>query len=307
MRVLVTGAAGFIGSHVADALAARGDEVAGIDDLSSGDQRFISPGTRFGQVDIRSPEAAQLVRSFAPDGICHLAAQISVSVSVREPLLDADLNITGTLNLLVAAVEVGSRFVFSSSGGQVYGEPEEIPTPETAPLRPVSPYGVSKLAAEQYLYQAHVQHGFGYAALRYSNVYGPRQNPHGEAGVVAIFCEGLLGRRRFKIHGPGTDTRDYVYVADVVRANLLALDSQRSGHYNIGSGRETDVNTLYALVARRFGSNAEPEHGPERPGDIRRSAVDASLAARELGWQPEVGLDEGIGRTVDWFRSGAER
>jgi UDP-glucose 4-epimerase len=305
--VLVTGAAGFIGSHVADALAARGDEVAGIDDLSSGDQRFISPGTRFEQVDIRSPEAAQLVRSFAPDGICHLAAQISVSVSVREPLLDADLNITGTLNLLVAAVEVGSRFVFSSSGGQVYGEPEEIPTPETAPLRPVSPYGVSKLAAEQYLYQAHVQHGFGYAALRYSNVYGPRQNPHGEAGVVAIFCEGLLGRRRFKIHGPGTDTRDYVYVADVVRANLLALDSQRSGHYNIGSGRETDVNTLYALVARRFGSNAEPEHGPERPGDIRRSAVDASLAARELGWQPEVGLDEGIGRTVDWFRSGAER
>jgi UDP-glucose 4-epimerase len=301
--VLVTGGAGFIGSHVVDALVDRDDDVVVVDDLSGSDERFVNPKARLERLDVRSPEAAAVVREFRPDGVCHLAAQISVSRSVREPVFDAEVNIMGGLNLLLAAADAGSRFVFSSSGGTVYGVPERIPTTEAAPLNPVSPYGASKASFEHYLSMAHAQHGVGYTALRYSNVYGPRQNPHGEAGVVAIFCEGLLGRRDFRIHGSGTDTRDYVYVADVVRANLLGLGSEGSGSYNIGSGRETDVNTIYRLVAAAFGSDRKAEHGPPRPGDLQRSAIDSALAARELGWRPEVDLEEGIRRTVEWFRT----
>jgi UDP-glucose 4-epimerase len=301
--VLVTGGAGFIGSHVVDALVDRDDDVVVVDDLSGSDERFVNPKARLERLDVRSPEAAAVVREFRPDGVCHLAAQISVSRSVREPVFDAEVNIMGGLNLLLAAADAGSRFVFSSSGGTVYGVPERIPTTEAAPLNPVSPYGASKASFEHYLSMAHAQHGVGYTALRYSNVYGPRQNPHGEAGVVAIFCEGLLGRRDFRIHGSGTDTRDYVYVADVVRANLLGLGSEGSGSYNIGSGRETDVNTIYRLVAAAFGSDRKAEHGPPRPGDVQRSAIDSALAARELGWRPEVDLEEGIRRTVEWFRT----
>jgi UDP-glucose 4-epimerase len=303
VRAIVTGGAGFIGSGLVDALIERGDEVVVIDDLTSGERRFVNSGARLEIRDIRSPEAASLIREVRPDVLFHLAAQMSVSYSVRMPLVDAGINIIGSVNLLEAAAEVGSRIVFSSSGGTVYGEPVQIPTPETAPRWPVSPYGVSKLSFEHYLAAFRAHRGIDFVSLRYANVYGPRQSPHGEAGVVAIFCEGLLGRRTFKIHGPGTDTRDYVYVDDVVRANLVAVDRGTGGFYNVGTGRETDVNTIYRLVAERFGTDEEAEHGPARPGDIHRSVLDVSLAERDLGWRPEVDLATGIGRTVDWFRS----
>ena len=247
MRVLVTGGAGFIGSQVADALVERGDEVHVLDDLSTGERRNLNPRAVFHELDVRSPEAAAAVRELRPDAISHHAAQMSVSRSVREPLFDAGVNVVGGLNLLEAAREAGSRFVFASTGGALYGDGEVLPTPETQPAWPVSPYGVSKLSFEHYLHSYRAQHGTSYAALRYANVYGPRQNPHGEAGVVAIFCRALLEGRTPRINGDGRNTRDYVYVGDVVAANLLAVDSAEIGHLNIGTGRQTDVNALYEL------------------------------------------------------------
>ena len=301
MKVLVTGGAGFIGSHLVDALVERGDLVLVIDDLSSGDERNLNPGARFHKLDVRDAATADLVRAERPDAISHHAAQMSVSRSVAEPVFDADVNVMGSLNLARAAVDAGSRLVFASTGGALYGDAAVMPTPETVPAWPVSPYGISKLAFEHYLYGFRRQYGLNYAALRYANVYGPRQNPHGEAGVVAIFCEGLLGKRLFKIHGEGTDTRDYVYVDDVVRANLLALDSEVCDHFNVGTGRQADTNTIYGLVAARLGKPVQAEHGPPRPGDLRASALDYSLIQRTLGWKPEVSLNDGIGTTVDWF------
>ena len=307
MKVLVTGGAGFIGSHLVDALVERGDEVLVVDDLSTGDQRNLNPRARFHRLDIRESAAADLVRGERPDVISHHAAQMSVSRSVAEPVFDAEVNVLGSLNLARAAVDAGSRIVFASTGGALYGDAAVLPTAETAPAWPVSPYGISKLAFEHYLYGFRRQYGLNYAALRYANVYGPRQNPHGEAGVVAIFCEGLLGKRPFKIHGEGTDTRDYVYVDDVVRANLLALDSEVCDHFNVGTGRQADTNTIYRLVAERMGKPAEVDHGPPRPGDLRASALDSSLIERTLGWKPEISLEEGIALTVDWFQAAQER
>ena len=302
MECLVTGAAGFIGSHVVDALCARGDDVIALDDLSGGSERNLNPAARFERLDVRSPAAAALVRDERPRGIVHLAAQVSVSRSVREPLLDAEVNILGSLNLMAAAAESGARFVFASTGGALYGDTDVLPTPEDHPAWPVSPYGIGKLAVEHYLHGFRVQHGLGYAALRYANVYGPRQDPHGEAGVVAIFSRALLDGRTAVIHGPGTDTRDYVHVSDVVRANLLALDGGASGHYNVGTGRQVDANTVFALLAASLGIAAQPEHGPPRPGDVRASALDSALIARELGWRPQMDLEAGIAETAAWFR-----
>ena len=297
----MTGGAGFIGSHLVDALVERGDLVLVIDDLSSGDERNLNPGARFHKLDVRDAATADLVRAERPDAISHHAAQMSVSRSVAEPVFDADVNVMGSLNLARAAVDAGSRLVFASTGGALYGDAAVMPTPETVPAWPVSPYGISKLAFEHYLFGFRRQYGLGYTVLRYANVYGPRQNPHGEAGVVAIFCEGLLGKRQFKIHGQGTDTRDYVYVSDVVKANLLALDSDVCEHFNVGTGQQADTNTIYGLVAARLGKPVQAEHGPPRPGDLRASALDYSLIQRTLGWKPEVSLNDGIGTTVDWF------
>ena len=301
MKVLVTGGAGFIASHLVDALVGRGDEVLVVDDLSTGARANLNPRARFFELDIRSPEAARLIREERPRAISHHAAQMSVSRSVADPVFDAEVNVMGSLNVALAAVDAGSRVVFSSTGGALYGDAAVMPTPETAPAWPVSPYGISKLAFEHYLYGFHATRGLGYCALRYANVYGPRQNPHGEAGVVAIFCEGLLGKRKFKIHGAGTDTRDYVHVADVVRANLLAIDSDLCDHFNVGTGRQADTNTIYRLVAERMGGPLEAEHGPAREGDLRASALDSTKIAAALGWKPEVSLEEGIAGTVDWF------
>jgi UDP-glucose 4-epimerase len=301
LKVLVTGGAGFIGSHLVDALLERGDEVLVLDDLSTGDRANLNPGPRFFELDIRDRAAADLVRSEKPDAIAHLAAQMSVSRSVREPVFDGEVNVLGSLNVAMAAVDAGSRIVFSSTGGALYGDAETIPTPETAPAWPVSPYGIAKLAFEHYLFGFRAQYGLSYLALRYANVYGPRQNPHGEAGVVAIFCEGMLGKRKYTINGPGTDTRDYVYVDDVVAANLLALDSDVCDHLNVGTGRQADTNTIHRLVAERLGKPPDAEHGPARPGDLRASALDAAKIEATLGWKPKVDLEEGIARTVDWF------
>jgi UDP-glucose 4-epimerase len=301
LKILVTGGAGFIASHVVDALVDRGDDVVVVDDLSTGDRRNLNPEARFFELDIRNPAVAELIRAERPQAISHHAAQMSVSRSVADPMFDAEVNVVGSLNVVLAAIELGSRVVFSSTGGALYGDAEVIPTPETAPAWPVSPYGISKLSVEHYLFGFHSIRGLSYTALRYANVYGPRQNPHGEAGVVAIFCEGLLGKRAFKINGAGTDTRDYIYVDDIVRANLVALDSNVCDHFNVGTGRQTDTNTIYHLLAERLGKPLDVEHGPARPGDLKASALDSTKISRELGWKPEVSLEDGIARTVEWF------
>ena len=306
MKVLVTGGAGFIASHLVDALVARGDDVLVVDDLSTGNRENLNSKARFFELDIRDTAAADLIRAEKPRAISHHAAQMSVSRSVGEPRFDAEVNILGSINIARAAADAGSRLVFSSTGGALYGDAEIMPTPETAPAWPVSPYGISKLSFEHYLFGFRRQYGLSYTALRYGNVYGPRQNPHGEAGVVAIFCEGLLGKREIRINGAGTDTRDYVFVDDVVRANLLALDSDVCDHFNVGTGRQSDTNTVFSLLAEAFGKPPQIEHGPARAGDLRASALDASLIRRTLGWSPEVALEEGIATTAAWFR-GQER
>ncbi|HKF75292.1 MAG TPA: NAD-dependent epimerase/dehydratase family protein [Candidatus Dormibacteraeota bacterium] len=305
MRVLVTGGAGFIGSHVAEALVERGDEVLVVDDLSTGRRDQVPPEADFHHLDIRGPEAAALVRERRPDVVCHHAAQMSVSLSVREPLFDAAVNLVGGLNLLEAAREAGARFIFASTGGAMYGDADVLPTPESHPAWPVSPYGVAKLSFEHYLHCYRAQHGLRYVALRYANVYGPRQNPHGEAGVVAIFCLRMLAGDQAVINGDGRQTRDFVHVADVVRANLAALDSDAVGHFNVGTGRPVDMNTIFRLVAEFVGVSQPEVHGPPRPGDQRTSALDSRLIAERMGWKPRVELEEGLRETVAWFRSEA--
>lgn len=304
MKALVTGGAGFIGSHVADALLERGDQVLVVDDLSTGERSNLNPRAEFAELDIRALEAAAVVARWKPQAISHHAAQMSVSRSVKEPLFDAEVNVLGALNLLEAARAVEARLVFASTGGALYGDADMLPTPETVPAWPVSPYGVSKLSFEHYLYCYGAEHGLSYAALRYANVYGPRQNPHGEAGVVAIFCKALLGDGQAQINGDGRQTRDYIYVRDVVRANLLALDAPGTvGHFNVGTGRQTDVNTLFRLLTERLGVRAPEAHGPARPGEQRTSALDSSLIADRLGWQPETNLEAGLQETADWFKA----
>ena len=305
MSVLVTGGAGFIGSHLADALVARGERVIVVDDLSTGERDNVNPEVELHELDIRSPEAAALVRDRRPDAIAHQAAQMSVSRSVREPLLDASVNLIGSINMLEAAREVGARFVFASTGGALYGDAEVLPTPESYPAWPVSPYGVGKLSFEHYLHCYNVTHGLSYAALRYANVYGPRQNPHGEAGVVAIFCLRLLKGEDAIINGDGLQTRDYVHVRDVVSAVLAALDSRVVGHFNVGTGRQATVNEVFHMIVRHLGVQAEERHGPPRPGEQRTSALDSSLIRDKLGWLAQVGLEDGLADTAAWFRQAA--
>jgi UDP-glucose 4-epimerase len=303
VKVLVTGGAGFIGSHIVDALVGRGDEVLVLDDLSTGDREYVNAAARFERGDIREPEAAALARQWRPDVICHHAAQMSVSRSVREPLFDAGVNLVGGLHLLEVAREVGARFLFASTGGALYGDADVLPTPETYPAWPVSPYGVAKLSFEHYLHCYRVQHSVQYVALRYANVYGPRQNPHGEAGVVAIFCQRMLAGEQAVINGDGMYTRDFVHVDDVVRANLAALDAPDvTGHFNVGTGRQVDINRVFELVRELIGSATPEVHGPARAGDQRTSALDAALIGERLGWRPQVALEDGLEGTVAWFR-----
>ena len=302
MRVLLTGGAGFIGSHVADLLLRRGHQLAVVDDLSSGKRKNIPMGARFYEADIRSG-CAEVFEDFKPEALCHQAAQMDVRRSVREPDFDADVNVVGTIRLLQNSVEHAvKKIVFASTGGAVYGEQERFPAPEDHPQYPVSPYGVSKLAAERYMHYYRMQYGLTYVALRYANVYGPRQDPHGEAGVVAIFCGNLAAGKTSTINGSGEQTRDYVYVEDVARANVLALENKiPSGAYNIGTGVETSVNELYEILLEVSGKDLPPQHGPAKSGEQLRSSVDTSLADRVLGWRPEVGLPAGLKETFRFF------
>jgi len=304
-RILVTGGAGFIGSHVADAFLAAGWDVAVVDDLSTGKRENVPAAARFYPCDVRGGAAAEAVALEKPQVICHHAAQIDVRRSMSDPRFDAEVNLGGLLNLLEAAVRTGGveRFLFASSGGATYGDTDVIPTPETHPQRPVSNYGASKAASEIYLGVYRAVHGLPSAALRYANVYGPRQDPHGEAGVVAIFSGRLLSGRPCTIYGDGRNTRDYVFVGDVARANLLAAERGLDGPVNVGTGVETDVSRLFALLASAAGTPAQPEHAPGRLGEQRRSCLDPREAARLLGWRPQVDLAEGLRRTLEWFRA----
>ena len=310
-RALVTGGAGFIGSHVADLLLGNGFEVTVIDNLVSGNRAQVPKAAAFHELDITDERAARVVRESGFDVICHLAAQIDVRKSVADPVHDSRVNVGGTLNLLEAvrlSGKTSTRFVFSSTGGAVYGDLVEPPTTEETPKDPQSPYGTAKLSVEYYMgYYARI-HGLDTVALRYSNVYGPRQDPHGEAGVVAIFCNRLLDGTPLTIFGDGKQTRDYVYVGDVARANLLAatrplpaIGALDARAFNIGTAVETDVVELARLLREIAGTSVEAKHAPERPGEQRRSAVDVRKAKRVLGWQPKVGLRDGLAETYKFF------
>lgn len=303
MKILVTGGAGFIGSHVGEAFVREGHDVVIVDDLSSGREENVPAGAKLHVLDVRSGLIEDLMAKERPEVLCHHAAQMDVRRSVADPLFDAGVNIIGLLNLLEAGRKHGlQRVLFASTGGAIYGEQEVFPCPETHPTAPVSPYGVAKLASEKYLHFYHTEYGIRWVALRYANVYGPRQNPHGEAGVVAIFTEKLLRGEQPVINGDGKQTRDYVFVGDLVRANLLALNTDYCGPLNLGTGRETDVNTLFHLLCRACGVDMPERHGPAKPGEQRRSSIDSSLAKRVLGWEPEVDLERGLALTVEYFR-----
>jgi UDP-glucose 4-epimerase len=315
-RALVTGGAGFIGSHVTDILLANGYEVTVIDNLVSGNREQVPQAATFREIDITDDRAAELVGESGFEVICHLAAQIDVRKSVADPAYDSRVNIGGTLNLLEAVRQSGkpsTRFIFSSTGGAVYGDLVLPPTTEESPKDPQSPYGTAKLSVEYYMgYYARV-HGLNTVALRYSNVYGPRQDPHGEAGVVAIFCSRLLDSTPLTIFGDGKQTRDYVYVGDVARANLLAatrplpaVGAVDARAFNIGTGVETDVVELARLLREIAGSSIEAKHAPERPGEQRRSAVDVRKAQRVLGWHPKVSLRDGLAETFRYFAARRE-
>ena len=298
MRAIVTGGAGFIGSHVADALCARGDEVTVLDDLSNGRRANVPAGARLEVRDVRQP-LGDLFDELRPEACFHLAAQASVAVSVRDPVLDAEVNVLGTLRVLEAALPHGTRVVFSSTGGAIYGECDG-PAPEMSERRPLSPYGTSKLASEEYLAMFNRLHGTGHVSLRYGNVYGPRQDPHGEAGVVAIFFGRLANGERPRIFDDGLLTRDYVYVSDVVAATLAAA-GRGDGVYNVGTGIETTVIDLLERCRAAAGVDVEPEFAPARAGDLRRSVLDPSRAQRDLDWLAETTLDRGLLETWPSF------
>jgi UDP-glucose 4-epimerase len=312
-RVLVTGGAGFIGSHIAQAYLAGGWEVVVLDDLSRGKEHNVPSGARFVHADIRSPEARRLLAEGGFTVLNHHAAQIDVRVSVDEPALDAAINVVGLVNLLDGAGAGGvRRVVFASSGGVVYGDPEVVPTPETAPKAPISPYGVSKLAGEYYLRALAALRGFEAVAMRYANVFGPRQDPKSEAGVVSIFVSRLLENRPLTVFGNGLQTRDYVFVRDVARANVLAStaaiaagDGIDATAFNIATATQTNVLELAETVAKVMGRKPEIEFAPARAGELFRSSLDVSKARRVLGWKPEVGFEDGLPQLVDWFRKEA--
>ena len=311
MRVLLTGGAGFIGSHVTELLLSEGHEVAVIDDLSRGRREQVPEGAMFYEADVRGG-CEEVFTEFGPEALCHQAAQIDVRRSVALPLLDLDINTVGSLKLLDNCVKYGAkRIVFASTGGAIYGEQDEFPAGEDHLERPISPYGISKLTVEHYLRFYEAQHGLSCVALRYANVYGPRQDPHGEAGVVAIFAGRLANGEVCTINGDGEQTRDYVYVEDVARANVLALgDGVPSGAYNIGTGIETSVNELYETMAKTSevnsgsGSVPRPEYAAAKPGEQLRSSIDPSKAARVLGWRPGSNLQEGLKKTLTFFGAG---
>lgn len=306
MNILLTGAAGFIGSHVADACLGAGHRVTIVDDLSMGKPENINSRAEFHRLDIRNSEIGALFERGKFEIVIHHAAQMDVRKSVDDPLFDASVNIVGTINLLEACRKTAVRkFIFASTGGAIYGDQDYFPADEEHPLRPVSPYGISKLAVEKYLHYYRMVHGLQAICLRYANVYGPRQNPHGEAGVVAIFTSKLLAGQKPVINGDGRQTRDYVYIDDVVSANMFALTYDSSDIFNVGTGVETTVNELYAHLRTLTGQKGEAQHGAAKQGEQLRSVLESRKLKTISGWKPFVDIREGLRRTVDYFRQKA--
>ena len=308
MRILVTGGAGFIGSHVADKLIQLGHEVVVLDNLTTGLVENLPKEAKFVEGDIADEHlVSRLFKHHSFEVVNHHAAQINVRHSVENPASDARVNILGILNLLQASIQTGVRkFMFASTGGAIYGEQTQFPADEHHPTNPVSPYGISKLASEKYLNYYLLQYNLSFTIMRYANVYGPRQNPLGEAGVVAIFSHLLADGKQVTINGDGLQTRDYVYVGDVVEANTLALDYPDTITFNVGTGIETDVVTLYQSLAEAARTNLTPSHGPAKPGEQQRSSISPTLAARKLGWEPHTDLTEGLSLTYRSFMKGTD-
>lgn len=304
MKVLVTGGAGFIGSHVVDALIQQGYQVVVVDNLSTGHLENISPAATFYQADICNSELEGIFEKERPELVNHQAAQTVIQKSMEDPIFDANQNILGSLNLILQCLHFGvKKIIYASSGGAVCGEPEYCPVDESHPINPISCYAISKHTVEHYLHLAHLQHMLGYVVLRYSNVYGPRQSPEGEAGVVAIFTRQMLQGERPTIFGKGDKTRDYIHVSDVVTANLLAMERDRNGVYNIGTGVETSDLEMFNLLVELTGYQSNPHYAPVRDGEIYKICLDSSKAQKELGWQPQFLLREGLRETVNYYRS----
>jgi UDP-glucose 4-epimerase len=300
-RALVTGGAGFIGSHLVDHLIKRGHRITVVDNLSSGRRAFVNPAARFYRLDIQSPRIKNLFKKGRFDYVFHLAAQKNIRVSTKDPVFDARVNILGSLNILENCRKYKvKKFVFASTTG-VYGEAKEVPTKETYPVRPVSPYTVAKLAVERYLDYYNEYYQLPSAVLRFANVYGPRQDASGEGGVVAIFAKKVVANRAPTINGDGRQTRDFLFVDDAVSAALVALRKSVIGTYNIGTGRETSINDLAIKTIKISRSSIKPKHGPAIPGDQRRSALNYSKAKRIMGWQPKTSLVKGLEKTINWF------
>ena len=304
LNILVTGGAGFIGSHIVDEYIARGHKVSILDNLSTGRKRNINPAARFHEVDIRDAETVkEILQNERFDVVNHHAAQMDVRRSVEDPVYDASVNIIGVLTMLESCVATGvKRVIFASSGGAIYGEQDYFPADELHPTRPISPYGVAKLTTEQYLFYYKAVYGIDSVSLRYANIYGPRQNPEGEAGVVAIFTTKLLNGQQPVINGDGKQTRDYVFVGDIVRANLLALDCEGSHVFNIGTGVETDVNQLFHHLKRLTNSSAAEHHGPAKKGEQLRSVLTSNKIQKQLGWKSAISMEEGLRKTVEYFK-----
>ena len=303
MKILVTGGAGFIGSHVADAYIEQGHEVVIVDNLSTGTRENVNAGARFVKMNIHDKEIYELFQQEKFDVVNHHAAQMDIRLSVADPVYDATNNIIGTINLLQAAVKNGvKKIIFISSGGAIYGEQDYFPADEEHATRPLSPYGIAKLTGEKYIYFYHHVYNLNYVILRYANVYGPRQSPRGEAGVVAIFSSKLLTGEQPIINGDGLQTRDYVYVGDVVDANVNALDYQDNNYFNIGTGIETNVNELFGRINHITYANAKIAHGPAQAGEQLRSVLNFDKAKQLLNWQPKTSLEDGLVKTVEFFK-----
>jgi UDP-glucose 4-epimerase len=304
MKVLVTGGAGFIGSHLVDRLILEGHEVVVVDNLATGKRRNINRAARFYKMDIQSWRLERVFRNERPNVVMHLAAQMDVRKSVEDPMFDAQVNVLGTLNVLQQAVKHGVRkVIFSSSGGAIYGEQETYPAPETHVMKPLSPYGLSKLCGEQYLSYFQRVSGLQAVSLRYANVYGPRQDPEGEAGVVAIFIQKMLNGEQAVINGNGRQTRDFVFVDDVVEANLAMMGQETQGTYNVGTGVETSINDLFRILVQHTGSTCKEMHGPAKKGEQARSVIDSTKLRHEISWEPKADLSDGLKKTVEYFRT----
>lgn len=303
MKILVTGGAGFIGSHVVDAFVELGHEVVVIDNLSTGREENVNPKAKLIKMNIEDPDVLNVFEEEKFDVVDHHAAQMDIRLSVADPIFDATNNILGTINLLQASVKTNvKKFIFISSGGAIYGEQDYFPADEKHPTRPLSPYGITKLTGEKYLFYYANTYNLNFISLRYANIYGPRQNPKGEAGVVAIFASKLLAGEQPIINGDGKQTRDYVYVADVVAANVKALDYEENDYVNIGTGRETDVNVLFHKINALCGGTGEEVHGPGKPGEQLRSVLNNEKAKKLFNWEPQVSIEQGLANTVEYFK-----